>query len=94
MNLNGIGRGWVSDALWFQVKDGITKPTIYANCSGSANLAEIRVDIRSESMLLYRESTYVMNGGFKINTVIDPSEIEEFGEFSIWLGCSRGVINE
>jgi hypothetical protein len=92
-NLNGIGRGWSWDVEFFTILSGTTKPIIYANWSGSATMAEIIMDIESPSALLFRQTEDVLNSGFTFSAVIASTDIEEFGEFSIWLGCGRGMVD-
>lgn len=86
--------GTDGDAIVFTVFTGITKPTIYASWSGSANLADIRAACNSQSILLFEERRRVILEEFNINTVVNPPDIVEFGNYAIVLRCMDGKVNE
>ena len=82
------------DIIYFPVLKGITKPTIYANWSGHANLADLVVALGvRDGTRYFVEERYVINDEFNINAVIEPSEIEDFGEHDILIAVREGNLD-
>ncbi len=90
-----LSRGDDWDRFFFPVFEGITKPIIYANWSGSAKYADIIVGFASpHSEYFYVEQIYCMNNEFNINLIVDKSYILEFGDYLIAIRVEQGKIDD